>query len=161
MLTLVASSPILLWLKEWFHFPAFGSETKPSTPASTSQYQPPGRAPPSSIDSSLRTFYTANSSPSYSSARQPMNTTSTASSNNSYHYSVTSVNSYKSRTNVLYPRRAHPPPITPLPDSIVALDVRFLLVTFPSSLLFPITNTPALRIDPDLGHRVSLCGLVA
>ncbi|KAF8257967.1 hypothetical protein EI94DRAFT_1211596 [Lactarius quietus] len=61
---------------------------------------------------SSTSFYTANSSPWswYSSAGRTVKTISTALSNNSYHYSVTSVNSYKSRKNVLYPRRVHPPP---------------------------------------------------
>jgi hypothetical protein len=59
---------------------------------------------------SSQTFYTANSSPSCSSAGQTVNTDSAALSNNSYHYSVNSVNSYKSRKNVLYPCRVHPLP---------------------------------------------------
>jgi hypothetical protein len=41
-------------------------------------------------------------------------------SNGSYHYSVNSVNSYKSRKNVLYPRRVHPPPATLPPVKIRA-----------------------------------------
>lgn len=161
MLTLVASSLILLclllWLKEWFRFHALGSgtTTKPSVPPSMSHWQdqPPRRASPSLIVSPLQMFSTANS-------LQSANTTSTASSDNSYHYTVTSINSYKCRTNVLHRHRADLPPITVSPDTIIASDVRvFSLVTFLS--LFPITNTSALPIDPDLGRRVSLCGLVA
>lgn len=64
---------------------------------------------------SLPTFYTANSSPSCSSAGRTVNTTSTALSDDSCHYSVASVNSYKSRKNVLYPRRIHRQPLT-LPE---------------------------------------------
>jgi hypothetical protein len=66
-----------------------------------------------------------------------MNTDSTMLSDDSYHYSVISVNSYKSRKNVLYPRRMHPPPATlspatmlPVPEcpGVASLDpdVRFL-----------------------------------
>ncbi|KAI9461886.1 hypothetical protein BJY52DRAFT_1257395 [Lactarius psammicola] len=149
MLTLVASSSVPSWLKEWFRFPALGSETKPSTAASTFSYQPPGRALPSSIDSSLRTFYTANSSPSYSSSRQPVNSTSTASSNNSYHYSVTSINSRKSRKNVFYPSRAHLPPITVSLDSVVAIDIPIWDVEYLCAVLLPDTETrlmPAGRV---------------
>src|SRR6266702_4236057 len=94
-----------------------GSEHTPPTPR---------RTHPSSIPSpqheglqllstnsseSLQSFHTAITSLSCSSIRQTMSPTSTVSSNISFSYSVTSINSYKSRKNVLYPRRAHPPPI--------------------------------------------------
>ncbi|KAN0141898.1 hypothetical protein V8E53_000360 [Lactarius tabidus] len=66
---------------------------------------------------------------SYSSAGRTVNTDSTTLSNNSYHYSVNSVNSYKSRKNFLYPRRKHPPPrppvtMLPVPEcqGVVSLD---------------------------------------
>ncbi|KAH9018931.1 hypothetical protein EDB84DRAFT_629429 [Lactarius hengduanensis] len=83
---------------------------------------------------SFQTFYTANTSPSYYSTRQTVKTTSTASSNNSYHYSVTSLNSRKSRNNVLYPRRVHRPPVTTLLECIgspdmLAWEVRYLCAT--------------------------------
>jgi len=56
------------------------------------------------------------------------------SSNSSFPYSVTSINSRKSRKNVLYPRRVHPPPVTVLPESVgspdmLAWEVRYLCAT--------------------------------
>ncbi|KAH8987266.1 hypothetical protein EDB92DRAFT_1817953 [Lactarius akahatsu] len=52
------------------------------------------------------------------------------SSNTSFPYSVTSVNSRKSRKNVLYPRRVHPPPaIAVLPECILTWEVRYLCAT--------------------------------
>ncbi|KAI9461888.1 hypothetical protein BJY52DRAFT_1355855 [Lactarius psammicola] len=112
---LVASNLILFWLKGWFPFPVLGSEAKP-TLTSTSQYQSP-----SSIDSSLRTFYTADSSPSHSSACQ------------------------QSRTNVLYPSRVHPPPISVFPDSIIALDIPIWDVEYLCTDLLPATE---IRLMP-------------
>ncbi|KAN0142044.1 hypothetical protein V8E53_000506 [Lactarius tabidus] len=86
---------------------------------------------------SFETVCTANSSPSCSSAGRAVNTDSTMLSNNSYHYSVNSVNSYKSRKNVLYPRRIHPPPATPPP------------VTMP-----PVPECPGvISPDPDMLAR--------
>ncbi len=85
-----------------------------------------GDARLNSIGSSLQSFYTANTSLSHSSLPQTMYTDSIASSNLSFPYSVTSINSYKSRKNVLYPRRAHPPPVAVSLEYIVSPDVRFL-----------------------------------
>lgn len=64
------------------------------------------------------------------------------SSNTSFPYSVTSINSRKSRKNVLYPRRVHPPPATVLPECVGSPDVRLIS----SSLIF---DTQAqLLLDP-------------
>ncbi|KAH9049227.1 hypothetical protein EDB83DRAFT_1403816 [Lactarius deliciosus] len=76
-----------------------------------------------SARSSLQSFYTANSSLSQSSTTQTVYRNSTASSNLSFPYTVTSINSYKSRKNVLYPRRAHPPPVTVSPEYIISPDL--------------------------------------
>ena len=93
--------------------------------------------PPQMMSST--TFYTANStpsSPSCSSACRTVNTSSPAPSDNSYHYSVTSINSYKSQKNVLYPRRVHwqsvpLPPIAMRPECTGVAssdpDVRFYI----------------------------------
>ncbi|KAH9008907.1 hypothetical protein EDB85DRAFT_1518676 [Lactarius pseudohatsudake] len=64
-----------------------------------------------SLDS-LQSFHTAITSLSCSSIRQT-SPTPTVSSDMSFPYSVTSINSYNTRKNVLYPRRAHPPPQVP------------------------------------------------
>ncbi|KAI9461893.1 hypothetical protein BJY52DRAFT_1415264 [Lactarius psammicola] len=95
---------------------------------------------------SLQTFYTANSSLSswYSSARQTVNTTSTAPSNNSYHYSVASINSRKSRKNVLYPCRAHRPPVTMLPECIGSPDMLTWEVRYLCATLLPHSETRLL-----------------
>ncbi|KAI9448534.1 hypothetical protein H4582DRAFT_2124508 [Lactarius indigo] len=88
-----------------------------------------------SARSSLQSFYTANTSLSQSSTTQTMYRNSTASSNLSFPYTVRSINSYKSRKNVLYPRRAHPPPVTVTvsPEFVVSSDliwdVRYLCAT--------------------------------
>ena len=76
-----------------------------------------------SIDSLPQSYYTAHTSLL---SHLTTNTASTQSSNLSFPYSVTSVNSYKSRKNVLYPRRVHPLPVT-VP---VSTDVCFFLVSF-------------------------------
>ena len=81
-----------------------------------------------STDSSLQSFYTANSSfisthsslQSYCTANASVSslssihsepTSSRSSDDVSLPYSVNSVNSYKSRKTVLYPRREHPQPV--------------------------------------------------
>ncbi|KAH9054773.1 hypothetical protein EDB87DRAFT_1420047 [Lactarius vividus] len=57
------------------------------------------------------------------------------SSNTSFPYSVTSVNSRKSRKNVLHPRRVHPPPVVAvLPECVgspgmLTWEVRYLCAT--------------------------------
>jgi hypothetical protein len=60
-----------------------------------------------SSNTSLQSYYSADSSLSYSTRNSP----STLSSNMSFPYSVTSLNSIKSRLNVLYPHRAHRLPV--------------------------------------------------
>lgn len=79
-------------------------------------------------NASLQSYYSANTSPlSYLSS-------STRSSIMSFPFSVTSINSYKSRKNVLYPRRVHPLPVAVASEHSVSPDVRFLS-GFPLSLL--------------------------
>ncbi|KAH8986285.1 hypothetical protein EDB92DRAFT_1262752 [Lactarius akahatsu] len=86
-----------------------------------------------SARSSLQSFYTADTSLSQSSTTHTVYRSSTTSSNLSFPYTVTSINSYKSRKNVLYPRRAHPPPVTVSPEYIISpdliWDVRYLCAT--------------------------------
>ncbi|KAH9059338.1 hypothetical protein EDB87DRAFT_786317 [Lactarius vividus] len=114
--------------RSWFS--ELGSDASPSdTQSRVSQSEILGSA-----RSSLQSFYTANTSLSQSSTTPPVYRNSTASSNLSFPYTVTSINSYKSRKNVLYPRRAHPPPVmvspeyaTTPPDLI--WDVRYLCAT--------------------------------
>jgi hypothetical protein len=102
-----------------------------------------------------QTFYTANSTSSYSSAGRTVNTDSTTLSNNSYHYSVNSVNSYKSRKNFLYPRRKHPPPrppvtMLPVPEcqGVVSLDpdVRYLSLCYSSAFSSTIAPIPVQMV---------------
>ncbi|KAF8257939.1 hypothetical protein EI94DRAFT_1213544 [Lactarius quietus] len=88
---------------------------------------PPGPASylPSADPSTTSSHYT-DSLLSYSST----NSGSTQSSDVSFAYSVTSINSYKSRKNVLYPRRAHPMPLAVAvsskpPDALIS-QVQFL-----------------------------------
>ncbi|KAI9435445.1 hypothetical protein H4582DRAFT_649236 [Lactarius indigo] len=90
---------------------------------------------------SFETFYTANTSPSHSSMRQ---TVKTASTNNSYDYSVTSINSRKSRNNVLYPRRVHRPPVTTLPECIDSPDMLTWEVRYLCATLLPHSETRLL-----------------
>ncbi len=113
------------WLSE-LGFEPGSSASPPTTRSSAHQDEILGRAGLNSIGSSLQSFYTANTSLSHSAPPQTMCTNSTVSSNLSFPYSVTSINSYKSRKNVLYPRRAHPPPVTVSPEYIVSPNVRFL-----------------------------------
>ncbi|KAI9430817.1 hypothetical protein H4582DRAFT_1350408 [Lactarius indigo] len=88
-------------------------------------------ASPLLTDSSSQSYHTANMSP-YIAA----NSTSTSSSIRSFPYSVTSIGSYKSRKNVLYPRRVHPLPVavssghsvSVSPDALI-WQVRFLCTT--------------------------------
>lgn len=118
--------------------------TPPNAPS-----PPYGRA----SQASYQSYYSANTSPmSYLST----NTSSTRSSTWSS-YSVASINSYKSRKNVLYPRRAHPPPVIVTSEHSVSPDVRsfgFLL-----SLLLN-TGTTSLCIGPNLANPVPLYNLI-
>ncbi|KAH9177225.1 hypothetical protein EDB89DRAFT_1519716 [Lactarius sanguifluus] len=86
--------------------PVLGSEPGPCAQASnTSSLQSYHTAPSlHASDVSPQSYYFADSSLSYS-------TMNSLSSNTSFPYSVTSINSRKSRKNVLYPRRTHPLPV--------------------------------------------------
>jgi hypothetical protein len=114
-------SPALLWYS-----------VKPELYAwsfSASQQEKLIRASPFSTNSSPLSFYTANTSTSYLSARQAAASPTSVSSRVSSPYSVTSVNSYKSRKTVLYRRRAHPIPVMVVmsqvtPEYVVSLEVR-------------------------------------
>ena len=98
-------------------------------PSNTSSYHTAPDLRPSHTSSlQSHSYYSAVSSPSYSTT----NSGSTWSSNMSFPYSVTSINSHKSRKNVLYPRRTHqptllrPPPFAvPVPAEL-SHDVRLL-----------------------------------
>ncbi|KAH9007336.1 hypothetical protein EDB86DRAFT_81050 [Lactarius hatsudake] len=105
------------WLSEFaFELASDASDASPSdTQSRASQSEILGSA-----RSSLQSFYTTNTSLSQSSTTQTMDRNSTASSILSFSYSVTSINSYKSRKNVLYPRRAHPPPATVPQEYIIS-----------------------------------------
>ncbi|KAH9003764.1 hypothetical protein EDB86DRAFT_2889722 [Lactarius hatsudake] len=86
--------------------PLLGSEHGPAQQSNTSSLQSYHTAPylHASSVSSPQSYYFADSSPSYS-------TMNSLSSNTSFPYSITSINSRKSHKNVLYPRRTHPLPV--------------------------------------------------
>ncbi|KAI9461883.1 hypothetical protein BJY52DRAFT_1210857 [Lactarius psammicola] len=90
-------------------FPVLGSEhgsyAQPSDLSSLQSYYTTPNFGASDISS--QSYRSADSSLSHSTT----NSASTASSSMSFPYSVTSINSRKSRKNVLYPRRAHSPPV--------------------------------------------------
>ena len=81
------------------------------------------------------------------------------SSNMSFPYSVTSISSRKSRKNVLYPRRVHPPPVTVLPECVGSPDVRSISSRLFVSVFSRTVARPP-RTDADLGSSVPLCDLV-
>ena len=151
-----SASPALLWYS-----------VKPELYAwsfSTSQQEGLKRSSPFSTNPSPLSFYTANTSTTYLSTRQATASPATVSSRVSSPYSVTSVNSYKSRKTVLYRRRAHPIPastmVSPVsPEYVVSLDVRHYF----SFLLLLLINRGgvALCIGPDLGSSIPLHDLVA
>ncbi|KAI9435448.1 hypothetical protein H4582DRAFT_1969446 [Lactarius indigo] len=87
-----------------------------------------------------------------------MFTNSTASSNPSFPYSVTSVNSRKSRKNVLYPRRAHPPPVVVSPEYIVSPNVLIWEVRFLCANLLPHAETRLLPAATILLRSLGLQG---
>ncbi|KAI9451410.1 hypothetical protein BJY52DRAFT_102072 [Lactarius psammicola] len=104
------------------------SYSRPSNSSSLQSYYTASYAWQSSTSSQTRTYYSANSSLSYST----MNSASMWSSDMSFPYSVTSINSRKSRKNVLYPRRAHPLPVAALSENSsddLIWQVRFLCTT--------------------------------
>ncbi|KAI9430814.1 hypothetical protein H4582DRAFT_2014085 [Lactarius indigo] len=118
-----------------------------------------------STDSSHQSYYTADTSPlSYLTT----SSNSTLSSNASFPYSVTSINSYKSRKNVLYPRRVHPLPIavslghpaSVSPDALI-WQVRFLCTTllpYAETRLVPAGRLllQSLGLHGDFSQRVSI-----
>ncbi|KAH9017396.1 hypothetical protein EDB85DRAFT_2016484 [Lactarius pseudohatsudake] len=59
----------------------------------------------------------------------------------SFPYSVTSINSRKSRKNVLYPRREHPPPVAASEHSSISLDALIWRVRFLCTTLLPYAET--------------------
>jgi hypothetical protein len=85
----------------------------------SSYYTAPDLRPSHTSSLQSHSYYSAVSSPSYSTT----NSGSTWSSNMSFPYSVTSINSRKSRKNVLYPRRTHPPTPTMPPPPPLAVPV--------------------------------------
>lgn len=104
----------------------------PSNISSGSYYTVPDLQPSNVPSSQSNTYYSAVSSPSYATTT---NTGSTLSSNISFPYSVTSINSRKSRKNVLYPRRAHPlplPELEPEPSESFPMshDVRLFIYSY-------------------------------
>jgi hypothetical protein len=150
-----SSSPALLWnsVKPELYAWSFG----------TSHQEGLIRTSPFSTSSSPLSFMTANTSMSFLSARQAATSPTSMSSRVSSPYSVTSVNSYKSRKTVLYRRRAHPIPALvsrpATPEHVVSLDVRLYSSFFP--LLRINSGSPSLRIGPDLGSSIPLHVLVA
>ena len=111
-----------------------------------------------SIDSSLQSYYTANASFITDSSLQSYHTayasvsshstiysvsTSSHRSDASLPYSVNSVNSYKSRKTVLYPRREHPPPVA------ISSQVRLLLFIHLSQYIFSYRNSPSHHCSSD------------
>ncbi|KAI9435443.1 hypothetical protein H4582DRAFT_648905 [Lactarius indigo] len=66
------------------------------------------------------------------------------SSNTSFPYSVTSINSRKSRKNVLYPRRVHPPPVAVLPECVGSPDMLTWEVRYLCATLLPHSETRLL-----------------
>src|SRR6266702_2575391 len=107
-----------------YYTPPYPSYARPSHSSSLQSYYTAPDARPSHSSS---TYYSADSSLSYST----MNSASTWSSNMSFPYSVTSINSRKSRKNVLYPRRAHPLPVAvPSEHFSISPEVRFFSSPF-------------------------------
>ncbi|KAH8987273.1 hypothetical protein EDB92DRAFT_1876140 [Lactarius akahatsu] len=127
---------------------AWSSNTRVGTP----QHEGSMRATPFSTNSSPLSFYAANTSVSYSSARQATTPATTVSSRMSSTYSVTSINSYKSRKNVLYPRRPQPvlvtvPPVTS--EYVVSPEVTRLV---PAGMML----LRSLGLQENIAHRVSV-----
>lgn len=148
-------SPDLLW-----------HSVKPELQAwsfSTSQQEGLKRTSPFSTSSSPQSFCTASTSISLLSARPATTSPASICSGVSSPYSVTSVNSYKSRKTVLYRRRAHPIPVIvsrlACPEYVVSLEVCLISCLFP--LFWINSDSSALRIGPDLGSSTPLYFLVA
>ena len=122
-----SSSPTTRTHSPHSSYTARGSPRSTRTDSPRSYYTP--RESPRSIRTdSPRLSYTANELPS---PYLPTNSTSTTSTSISVPYTVKTVNSHKSRKNVLYPRRVHPPlPVTvslELEHVSISHDVRFFL----------------------------------
>ena len=122
-------------ISPWSYYTA--ADLQPSNISPWSYYTAPDLGPSNASSPQSHLYYSTVSSPSHSITT---NTASTLSSNLSLPYSVTSINSRKSRMNVLYPRRAHPmPPPGPSPVPVpsekfsMSLGVRFFLPTFCNS----------------------------
>jgi hypothetical protein len=90
---------------------------RPAPPVHPAPHPPHGWP----TNASYQSYYSASTSPlSYLST----NSSSTRSSTLSVPFTVTSINSYKSRKNVLYPRRVHPAPVPVASQQSVSPDVR-------------------------------------
>ncbi|KAH9177227.1 hypothetical protein EDB89DRAFT_1519816 [Lactarius sanguifluus] len=128
----------------WFPAHVSGPE-RYSQPSGTSSLQSYYTSPQQS-DISSQSYYSARESPSNSTT----NSASTPSSDMSFPYSVTSVNSRKSRKNVLYPRREHPLPVAAASEhSSISLDALIWRVRFLCTTLLPYAETrlvPAGRV---------------
>ncbi|KAI9461917.1 hypothetical protein BJY52DRAFT_1257576 [Lactarius psammicola] len=141
-----AGSGGLSWPERRSPYSVLQSGAEPYVPpsrnwASTSQFPGLGRESPQS-------YYTTNSSPLL---YLRTNSASTRSSNLSFPYSVTSISSYKSRKNVLYPRRVHPLPVAVSsdPSASVSPDALIWQVRFLCTTLLPHAETrlvPAARV---------------
>ncbi|KAH9003768.1 hypothetical protein EDB86DRAFT_2273747 [Lactarius hatsudake] len=126
----------------WFLVHGSGPEyySRPSNTSSLQSYY----TSPQQSDISSQSYYSARESPSNSTT----NSTSTPSSDTSFPYSVTSINSRKSRKSVLYPRREHPPPVAAASEHSISLDT-FLLSVGPNlASTVPLYNLIAVRGDP-------------
>jgi len=95
-----------------------------------------------SSNTSPHSYYTANASPL---SNLSTSSSYTQSSNMSFPYSVTSINSHNSRKNILYPRRAHPPPAPPLAVPVPAEFSHDARIWFLCTSLLPNTE---IRLVP-------------
>ena len=145
-----ANSSGLSWPERHLRYSVFRPQGEPYVPPST------WASASFSTNSSPHSYHTANTSPL---SNLTMNSTSTQSSNLSFPFSVTSINSYKSRKNVLYPRRAHPLPVTVSSEHPVSPDVCYMFSLALSLLLNK--DTIPLHIGPNLAGSVPLYNLVA
>ncbi|KAN0142046.1 hypothetical protein V8E53_000508 [Lactarius tabidus] len=113
----------------------------PHAPSPLSAPSPPSAPTPPHgwpTNASYQSYYSASTSPlSYLST----NSSSTRSSTLSVPFTVTSINSYKSRKNVLYPRRAHPAPVPVASQQSVSPDALIWQVRFLCATLLPCTET--------------------
>ena len=125
-------------ISPWSYYTA--PDLQPSNISPLSYYTAPDLRPSNVSSPQSHSYYSAVSSPSHSTKT---NTGSLLSSNMSFPYSVTSINSRKSRKNVIYPRRAHPLPASvpllgPVPvlseEIPISLSVRLSPATFYNSV---------------------------